>query len=411
MESLLVLGRQPELGLTELESLYGAAAIRPVGTQSVIVRVDPCLLAFDRLGGSKKFCKVLTTLQADNWQAIEQFLLSVAPDQSQRMPPGKMYLGLSVYDFPVNLKQLSATGLQLKRAITATGRSVRFIPNKTTELTSAQVIHNHLTGPNGWELVCIKDGHQTIIAQTVKVQDIASYTKRDRNRPQRNSKVGMLPPKLAQIILNLAVGRLPAKTLQSICDIPAGTPIPPPQLNQTILDPFCGSGVMLQEALLMGYAAYGTDIEQAMVQATKTNLHWLKDNFAIGNQEIRFETANARRHTWIYPFDFIASETYLGPPLSGIPNAATLEKTMQICDQLMNDFLSNLAPQLAPKQRLCLAVPAWPDAHGGYRHLSTLDHLKDIGYTQVTFEHTKRPLIYHRTGQFVARELVVMNRN
>ena len=51
MQSLLVLGRQPELGIAELESIYGAAKLKPIGGKAVIVDVDPCLLAFDRLGG------------------------------------------------------------------------------------------------------------------------------------------------------------------------------------------------------------------------------------------------------------------------------------------------------------------------------------------------------------------------
>ena len=80
------------------------------------------------------------------------------------------------------------------------------------------------------------------------MQDIESYTKRDRERPKRDAKVGMLPPKLAQIIINLAAGQLPEEKLQNICDIPLGEPIPRRLLGQTVLDPFCGTGVILQEA-------------------------------------------------------------------------------------------------------------------------------------------------------------------
>ena len=75
MQSLLVLGRQPALGLAELESLYGAAKLRRVGDKAVVVDVDPCLLAFDRLGGSVKFCKILTTSDTVDWQQIEKFLM------------------------------------------------------------------------------------------------------------------------------------------------------------------------------------------------------------------------------------------------------------------------------------------------------------------------------------------------
>jgi predicted HAD superfamily phosphohydrolase YqeG len=58
----MVLGRQPALGLAELESLYGGSKLTPVGNKAVVVDVDPCLLAFDRLGGTRKFCKLLTAL-------------------------------------------------------------------------------------------------------------------------------------------------------------------------------------------------------------------------------------------------------------------------------------------------------------------------------------------------------------
>ncbi len=142
-----------------------------------------------------------------------------------------MRLGLSLYGFSESLRRVEATGLNLKKAIRKTGRSVRLVPNKTAELNAAQIIHNQLTGPTGWELLFIRESGKTIIAQTVKVQDIDAYARRDRLRPKRDAKVGMLPPKLAQIIINLAAGKLPSETLQSICDIPAGEPIPLPCLD------------------------------------------------------------------------------------------------------------------------------------------------------------------------------------
>src|SRR3954447_4001808 len=110
MQSLLILGRQPALGLAELESLYGAAALQPVGKQAVIVDVDPCLLAFDRLGGSVKFCKLLTTLDTTHWREIEKFLIQVSPGHSKTMPEGKMLLGLSVIGLDIGVKQIEATG-------------------------------------------------------------------------------------------------------------------------------------------------------------------------------------------------------------------------------------------------------------------------------------------------------------
>lgn len=414
MQSILILGRQAELGLAELESLYGADKVRPAGDQAAVVDVDPCLLAFDRLGGSLKFAKVLTTLDTVKWKDIESFLIKVSPSQVKNMPEGKMHLGISSYGFSESIKRIEATGLTLKKALRTTGRSVRLVPNKARELNSAQVIHNKLTSQNGWELLFIKDGQQTIIAQTVKVQNIDAYARRDRERPARDAKVGMLPPKLAQTIINLAVGALPQEQLQNICDIPADQPIPLTILNKTVLDPFCGTGVILQEASLMGYHVMGTDLEPRMVQYSQKNLDWLHDQYSLEVTESLVEPGDATAHTWQVTPDFVAAETYLGRPFTAQPTPEILGKTMSECNLILKKFLQNMHRQLAPGARLCLAVPAWQITRGGkkeLRRLPLVDQISNLGYNQVSFERTgNQPLIYLREDQIVARDLIVLTR-
>jgi tRNA (guanine10-N2)-dimethyltransferase len=434
MQSLMILGRQPALGLAELESLYGREKLRPVGPQAVVVDVDPCRLAFNRLGGSVKFCKLLAELDTADWKEIEKFLLRVSPGHSERMPEGKMQLGLSLYGFNVSVRQIEATGLSLKKVIRKTGRSVRLVPNKEAELNSAQVLHNHLTGPTGWELVFIKDGNKTVVAQTVKAQDIDSYTLRDRKRPKRDARVGMLPPKLAQILINLAAGRLPEDKLENICGIAPGQPIPRALLNRTVLDPFCGTGVVLQEAALMGYDVYGTDLEPRMVEYTKTNLAWLNTEYHLeGAYDFRFVPGDATVTRWEHPIDLVASETYLGRPFTVVPPAEVLAQTAADCNQIIKKFLVNIHAQLKPGTRLCLAVPAWnlrpknpeqgtpngataPAANGNrstgnFKHLPLIDSLEQLGYNRISFEHAgSAPLLYYREDQITARELIVLTR-
>ncbi|HZL07932.1 MAG TPA: hypothetical protein VFC50_01935 [Candidatus Dormibacteraeota bacterium] len=411
MQSLLILGRQPALGLAEVESLYGADKLQPVGKQAVVVDVDPCLLAFDRLGGSLKFCKILTTLETTNWGKIEKFLFEVSPGHSQQMPEGKMQLGLSLYGFNETAQRITATGLSLKKAIRKTGRSVRLIPNQAAELNSAQVIHNHLTGATGWELVFIRSGDKTIIGQTVKVQDIEAYSKRDRGRPKRDAKVGMLPPKLAQIILNLAAGQIPEEKLESICDIPAGQPIPRRFLGQTVLDPFCGTGVILQEALLMGYDIAGSDLEARMVDYTRQNISWLEELYGIKTADYDLAAADATQHEWSQEPDLIASETYLGRPFTAPPGSEILAQTASDCNLIIKKFLRNIHGQIKPGTRICLAVPAWQTRAGQFKHLPLIDQIGDLGYNRVSFEHAgDEDLLYYRSDQIVARQLLVITR-
>jgi tRNA (guanine10-N2)-dimethyltransferase len=411
MQSLLVLGRQPELGLAELESLYGASRIRLVGQNVAVIDVDPCLLAFDRLGGSIKFCKILTTLDTTHWKQLERFLVQASPAHSQDMPAGKMLLGLSVIGLDTNVRQINATGLSIKKAVRATGRPVRLVPNKEKELNSAQVLHNKLTGQNGWELVLIKDGAKTIIAQTVKVQDIDSYTRRDRGRPKRDARVGMLPPKLAQTLINLASGPIPEDKLESICDIPADKPIPPKILGQTVLDPFCGTGVVLQEALLMGYGAYGSDADQRMVDYTEHNVKEWLPTWYDHSLPVHIEKGDATNHPWKQPFDLVACETYLGRPFTAAPSSEVLAQTIADCQLIIKKFLQNIADQIEPGARLCLAVPAWQTSPGKFRHLPLIDSLSDLGYNRVKFEHVRdEKLLYYRADQIVTRELLVITR-
>lgn len=407
----MILGRQPALGLAELESLYGGGKVRPAGDQAAVVNIDPCLLAFDRLGGSVKFCKMLTTLDTTNWGQIEKFLLKVSPGHSQTMDEGKMTLGLSLYGFNESLQRVEATGLSLKKVIRTTGRPVRLVPNKTPDLNSAQVLHNKLTGTNGWELVFIRDGDKTIVAQTVKIQDIEAYTRRDRERPKRDARVGMLPPKLAQIIINLAAGKLPEDSLQNICDIPAGEPIPAKLLDKKVLDPFCGTGVIMQEAYLMGYGVYGSDLEARMIDYTLENMRWLAQTHNPGGDTSRFEQGDATMMQWSHKFDFVASEVYLGRPFTSPPTPEILAQTISDTNLIIKKFLRNIGEQVPSGTRFCLAVPAWQTRGGDFKHLPLIDSLSEIGYNRVKFEQVDDgDLIYYREQQFVARQLLVITR-
>jgi tRNA G10 N-methylase Trm11 len=411
IESVLILGRQPALGLAELESLYGSGKVELLGGQAAYVHVDPCLLAFDRLGGSTKFCKLLTILDTTNWKEIEKFLLKVSPGHSERMPEGKMRLGLSVIGLNVTTGQLEATGLSMKKVIKKTGRNVRLVPNKELELNTASVIHNQLTGPTGWELYFIRHGAKTFVAQTVMVQDIDSYTRRDRERPKRDAKVGMLPPKLAQIIINLAAGPLPEDTLQNICDIPAGEAVPRVLLNKRVLDPFCGTGVVLQEAVRMGYDSYGTDLEARMIEYSQANLAWFH-NLEPYDADISLEQGDATNHLWSqHSIDLVAGESYLGRPFTDRPTAEVLNQTVSDCNLIIKKFLKNIRGQLTEGTRLCLAVPAWQVRKNEFKHLPLVDQIGELGYNRVEFERvSNQDLLYYRADQIVARELLVLTR-
>ncbi len=403
---IYILGRQPAIGLAEIESLYGSQNIQPAGYFAVDVTSEN-EIDFNRIGGALKVAKKLTALETTDWSDIQKHLKTAATEHARRLPEGKLKLGISTYGLKVSPSKITALGLELKKSIRSSGRSVRLVPNTETSLNSAQVLHNKLVSELGWELLIIKSGTSTIIAQTTAVQDIDAYTLRDRGRPKRDARVGMLPPKLAQTIINIAAGsRIPAENSTLESNTSEKGILEP---SYRVLDPFCGTGVVLQEATLMGYRVYGTDIDERMIRYSRDNLNWLTET-----HKIRFDwylhVGDATDTKWQQPIDIVACEGYLGRPFTSAPSSEIIQKTINDCDTILRKFLKNLANQTKKDDRMCIAIPAW-FVGNKIHHLKTLDQLTDLGYNRISFVHSNdKDLIYHRDGQVVGRELLVISR-
>lgn len=383
--TVCVLGRLPALSLAELESLYGSDDIEKFGKHALL-KTPAFEIEFKRLGGSLKIAQILAELESTKWPAIEKFLLKNVPGHVKNTPEGKFTLGISAYGLDVEPESIQKTGLKLKKIIKASGRPVRVVPNKEPSLNSAQVLHNRLIHKGAWELVVISNGTRTYLAQTVFVQDVGAYGARDQARPKRDSLVGMLPPKLAQTIINLSVGINSGK----------------------IYDPFCGTGVVLQEALLMGFDVLGSDISARMVEYSKENLTWLESSHPEIKSRYEVSVHDATKLFSNYSFEYVASEIYLGPVLKGRVDSNSVKSAIEETDKVLEGFLKAMAE--SDVKQLCLAVPCW-DLNGQFIHLPTLDRLSVLGYNRLSFVHTVwEELIYHRPGQAVARELLVLKK-
>ena len=392
MESIFILGRQSAIGRAELESVLGHGHVSPLGGYAMASDIQPRDVPFDRLGSVMRLARPVVTLKTGSWPEVARAALKQLPSLLDELPlEGKLKLGFSAYGIDVTPQELLRTGLEAKKICKKAGRSVRIVPNTEATLNTAQVLHNSLTGELGIELLFINSGNSIQLAKTEAIQDIEAYAKRDRERPKRDTFVGMLPPKLAQTIVNLGAGTLP------------------PNLETVVLDPFCGTGVVLQEALLMGYGAYGTDLESRMIDYSRQNLEWLATH-GIETTPV-LETGDATTHRWEHPFTVVACETYLGRPLSSWPNPEKLQEIKGACNVIIQKFLQNLAGQLPSGTRLCLAVPAWNAPNGRIHHLSVLDQLEVLGYNRVSFVWAQaQEMVYHRPDQIVARELLVITR-
>jgi tRNA G10 N-methylase Trm11 len=381
-----VLGRQPEIGSAELESLYGAAAITRLGDECAAVDIGE-QVPHERIGGTIKIAEYISKSGFRNMSTLSSFVIKEIVGVVASCPTSVKRIGISAYGIRTNPSRVISLSFTIKRRLEQKKLNVKLvIPRKDTALNTAQVMYNGLDGKEGYEFIVSAGEREVWIGKTKSIQDINSYSKRDYGRPKRDPSAGMLPPKLAQIMLNLA-------------KVSPGS---------SVLDPFCGTGVIPMEAGLMGAKAIGCDINKRMVEYTKENMGWLSKENRIGNWKAF--ACDAVTFQWKEKIDHVVTEVYLGPRLHGRVKDDELRAIIDDCDTLLRKFLANLSKQIAPKTRCCIAVPAW-FVNNRMLRVPTSRKLDRIGYKRIEFRCAKgQPLIYHREGQSVGRELLVIEK-
>ena len=393
MKYVAIAGRQPLISLAEIQALYDKAA-RLVGKKLVFFEIDEdgeenISPDINRLGGSLKLGRFFDT----DFSKLAKFLATTHPE-------GKITLGISDFSKQKKSGLAKQKSMELKRNLAKMGRSARVVTSNEPEISSATAHHNQLGEKAGCFEIFLIDRE---IYLSLGTQNITAYTERDQARPARDAKVGMLPPKLAQILINLC-GKLPEEA--------------------RVLDPFCGTGVVLQEAAIMGYVPYGTDLNERMVEYSKKNLSWLfnehnQKRFKILPDLIQkkdqilnaISVGDATSFTWEGEIDAVAFEGYLGAPMSKPPVDIKFKTEKAKCREIAIGFLKNITPQIKSGTPVVMALPAWLRENGKYAGLNILDEIQEMGYNFEKFQDlSQSDLLYYREGQIVAREIIVIRK-
>jgi len=353
----------------------------------------------DRLGGTDRIAIVLAEYSdlptpAEAMAALGQL-------------PAKWKVGISTAGLQLNSK---AWLHEMKKLCATRGSRLKFVlPTRGTErLNAAQIIFNELHKSPNAELTFIKTRDKYILTRTIQIQNIINYEIRDTQRPARDRKVGMLPPKLAQIMINLADNLIG------------------PNNNKVVLDPFCGMGTILQESWLMGYQSYGTDISGQMITNTRKNLDWLAGHFGVdaGKRPLlsQHDVTRPFPEDWSATIDIVATEVDLGAPLLAPLPRPRLNVRFAETASLLKKMFINLRPVLKTKAHVLAAFPAirtTADEAGSFTPLpkSIIDELASYGYRMkhlipgelaLHFPATERgTLMYARPKAYVARELTL----
>ncbi len=394
MTHFAIFGTHPRLSLAEFRALKPNVS-SPITIGDAALFEDPAWdgrYLMDTLGGVTKLGDVVGEIPLDDLSGDS---LAGLLNWSNE---GAIDFGCSVFSNSTNTKKrFSRLALQLKKSLKANGLSSRWVTGKEGDDLSPAAVAKLRLDEYGHDVCIFTHDNVATIGITTHVQDADAWSLRDYGRPARSEEMGMLPPKLARIMVNLA-------------HVSKG---------ETLVDPFCGSGTILMEAALATEAKkiFGSDIETHQIADTEKNTAWLIAQhilFESDAERIESRVADARRLSDFFAphtIDAIVSEGYLGPMLKGHESQAALYRNADEITELWKKSLINIRPLLKPNARLVCIWPAFK-TDGGVARVNLEDSLSELGYRLTDpflgWTMPEGPLLYHRAGQKVMRRIALI---
>ncbi len=387
-----------------------------------------------KLGGVIKILEVVDTLKKREQDSINfalkhYFKPSVLKKKFLKEYKGKMQFGVSIYLLDMELVKNNHNhgngnpagrpavtnspfgepkriGMMIKKSLTDSGQSIRLVLPEFNSLALASVVvTKNLLLQKGAE-ICIIAGKNTLYtAKTLAVQDFEDYGRRDYQRPVRDDKQGMIPPKVAQIMLNL-----------SGC-----------KTSEIILDPFCGIGTIIQEGLLLGFRMLGSDINKAAIRGSENNLEWFRNRYKIAPGKYHFQVSDATDVAKLLEgqtVNGIVSEGTLGPLYTSFPKPEEIEKNFKDLNKLYVSCFREFSKFLPAKSQVVMCIPAYRKNRDSYEKMPTIDNITELGYNLVDILPSsiaknlkflklteRKTAIYDRKDQIVAREICIFEKN
>lgn len=418
MKYFFVLGRNPTLSVFELLQLFHLQRnnyhVTDLSDEVVVTDLDREIKGremMSQLGGTIKIGRILKKMDLDAEESKFLDIFSAVNFQKIFLPQkraGKLHFALSIYNGGADNKVLQKLAgiqknlLQLaKDNLKAEGIKCGFVGLKNRFLSSVSVVKNRLLS-DGVEVVLIATADSLLIGKTDCVQDFSGFSKRDYDRPFKDKRSGIMPPKLARMMINLA-----GKSNQKV-----------------IIDPFCGSGTVLQEAVILGYnKLIGTDINPKAIGDTEKNLNWLFGQYPALDRSSYKITVKACDVRLLESFisaqsiDIVITEPYLGQPLHRSPDEQAIQKIFFELEKIYFDAFNQFYKILKPNGVIIIIFPAFM-INKKYVFLPILDKIKKIGFqvhnllpielkdNPVASLTDRASIIYGSEGQFLHREIL-----
>ena len=406
MKYFFTLGNNPTLSVAELIAVFGLGE----NNQGKLINGNVFVLETEkeinpgkiikRVGGTIKIGEVVDsvlTKEPDLDFKLTEIVIEKHYGRKEKAKFGISFYGKKGFD----TKKLA---MNIKNNLKGSKIGSSWVAGKRMgePISSVGVEKNKLIS-KGIELVLIKDEKDILIGKTLAVQPFEELSFRDYNRPARDDRSGMIPPKLAQVMLNLACVEMPWR------DVSTGDKTK----DKIIYDPFCGSGTILTEAILMGYKTIiGSDISQKAIKDTQENIEWITSQYKLGKINANIFLSDASNNNGYLKkkiVDAIVAEPYLGPQRGKFD----VEKVVRELNRLYSNSLKGFEKILKPDGRIVMIWPIFKRSGSSFKLKPELGNLKVVNplssIQNRNLELTNRnTIIYGRKGQKVWREIVVL---
>jgi len=381
---LLLFGTTPALSQLELRLLAPELEWQVIKTGELKERLafleaddsfDPQKIIAQTAGLVKIFRLEKTLAKDSDLEALKTAVAKTVSAQAERP-----YFGV----YQKGRGQKAISNGKIKAMLKAKGISSRYF---TASLDASALSLHH---QDAQEIFLYHDEEQIYLSRLVAMQDIDDWTKRDRSKPYFDRKKGMLPPKVARMMLNIALGQWlkdnPNKQAQ----------------DARLYDPFCGTGTVLAEALAAGCQIYGSDLDEQAIWGSQENLNWFVQEYNLPAQDFKkqiFLSDVGQLNPANFPekIDLLVTEPFLGRQT---PKEKDLANIFKGLEKMYLGAFKNFSKILNPGAKIVIIFPKVQAEQKTYSLKKLIDKLALKGYNPFV-----ESLTYARSGARVQREI------
>ncbi len=438
------LGREWRLSLAELIAVFWENNYREHSEDVAIFALsqytdEDLEKLFRVIWGSIRIMKIV-------WESDDKRFATDVIEQIKKKSEGKITFALGAYGLEYRTSDI---GLRIKKSLSDMGASVRLVNQENKNINAASFKKERLgKSKMEWNIIGIAKSARSqwtnetshietlktawgysqnstetsadiprlwniYIWYTVACQDIDAYSQRDTAK-SRDMIVGMMPPKLVQMMLNIAHV----------------------DENTTVYDPFSGLGTTLIESANRGITRLiGSDISADMARATRASIEgfvkeemvwqerirvagWIptKDFRNMEIQVFELDATKIFRHFEGKKFEntVIVSEGYLGEIMEKQSITIDRVKSERMKLMRMYDSFFHGLKNLKFAGSIVMSFPFW-DVQWKFSYFTEIyEVIEDSGFEIVpllpkdlwNLLTKKGTLLYRRPGQNVWREII-----